>query len=77
MPEYVWMCLNKQDSEDASGPKYAKILSMAGFAICKRYTAFWICQSMPWLSSEYILSSKYTKILDMAGFSICKSYTGF
>ena len=30
MPEYECMCLNKQDSEDASGPKYAKILSMAG-----------------------------------------------
>ena len=33
MPEYVWMCLNKQDSEYASGPKYAKILNI---------TAFWI-----------------------------------
>ena len=33
MPEYVWMCLNKQDSEYASGPKYAKILNM---------TTFWI-----------------------------------
>ena len=34
------MCLNKQDSEYALGPKYAKILNMAGFSICERYTAF-------------------------------------
>ena len=29
MPEYASICLYKQDSEDASGPKYAKILTMA------------------------------------------------
>ena len=29
VPEYPWMCLNKQDSEFSSGPKYAKILNMA------------------------------------------------
>ena len=34
MPEYAWMYLNKQDSEYALGPKYAKILNMAGFSIC-------------------------------------------
>ena len=34
------MCLYKQDSEYASGPKYAKILNMAGFSVCDRYTAF-------------------------------------
>ena len=42
--EYTWMCLDKQDSEYASGPKYGKILNMA---------KFWICQgsqygSVPW-----------------------------
>ena len=26
--EYAWMCLDKQDSEYASGPKYGKILNM-------------------------------------------------
>ena len=31
MSEYDWMCLNKQDSEYASGPKYAKILNVAKF----------------------------------------------
>ena len=30
MPEYVWMCLYNQYSEYASGPKYAKLLSMSG-----------------------------------------------
>ena len=34
------MCLYKQDSQYASGPKYAKILNMAGFSVCDRYTAF-------------------------------------
>ena len=73
MPEYAWMCLNKQDSEHASGPKYAKILNMA---------KFWIRQSSQYASvsqlSEYTLTaSKYVGILNMAGFSRCKSYTGF
>ena len=83
MPEYAWMCLDKQDSEYASGPKYAKIVNMAkfwiwhGFSIWERYTAFWICQRMSWQSSEYILSPKYARILNIAGFWICKSYTGF
>ena len=42
MPEYVSMCLNKQDSEYASGPKicqsfeYGKIQNMTGFSICER-----------------------------------------
>ena len=31
--EYAWMCLNKQNFEYASGPKYAKILIMARFWI--------------------------------------------
>ena len=29
MPEYAWMCIYKQDSEYASGPKYVKLLNMA------------------------------------------------
>ena len=31
MSEYAWMCLNKQDSEYAPGPKYTKILIMTKF----------------------------------------------
>ena len=34
--EYAWMCLNKQDSEYADGPKYAKILNIAKFSISER-----------------------------------------
>ena len=37
------MCQNNQDSEYASGSKYAKyakILNMTGFSICERYTTF-------------------------------------
>ena len=62
MPEYVWMCLLEQDSEYASGPKYAEIMSMA---------KFWIWQgsqyATPWQSSEYILGSKYKycRVLNM------------
>ena len=33
MSEHAWMCLNKQDYEYASGPKYAKVLNMAMFWI--------------------------------------------
>ena len=33
MPEYVWMCLFKQDSEYVCDPKYAKIPSKAGFPL--------------------------------------------
>ena len=44
---------------------------MAGLSMCERYTTFWICQNMPWQSSEYILGSKYVRILNIAGFWIC------
>ena len=40
VPEYAWMCQTKQDSGYASGPKYTKILNMAGFSLCDRYTEF-------------------------------------
>ena len=50
--EYAWMWLNKQDSEYALGPKYAKILNMAEYSICEHYTEFWICQNMASQSSE-------------------------
>ena len=80
MPEYTGMCICKQNSEYTSGPKYAKILNLAGLAICESYAAFWICQNMPWQISEYILGSKHARILgysrNMAEFWIYKSYTG-
>ena len=60
--EHAWMNLNKHDSEYAYDPKYAKILNMIGLWICEYYTAFWICQIMPWQSCEYILG------LSMSGF---------
>ena len=61
MPEYAGICLNEQHSEYAWGPKYAKVLNVAGFSMCERYTASWRCQFMPWHSSEYISGSKYSK----------------
>ena len=71
------MIIDKQNSEYASGPKYAKVLNVAGFSICERYTAFWICQNVPWQSYEYILGSKYDRILNMAGFWICHNMTEY
>ena len=50
MLEYASMCLYKQDSEYASGPKHAKILNI---------TKFWIWQRSQYpsvtLRSEYAL----------------------
>ena len=50
---------------------------MVGFPIRERYTVFWICQNIPWQSSEYISGFKYARILNLAGFWICNSYKGF
>ena len=62
MPEYAWMCLYKQDSEYALGPKYAKILNMTGFSICE---AFHSVLNMP----EYaLICSKYARVLKMQEF---------
>ena len=58
--EHAWIWLNKWDCQYASGPKYAKILLMAGFSLCQHYTVFWI-----WQGSEYgrvPQGSKYTTI---------------
>ena len=47
--EYAWLSRNKQDSEYALGPKYAKILNMA---------KFWTWQSTQYANitqrSEYV-----------------------
>ena len=82
MSEYAWMCLNKQDSEYASGPKYAKILNIAKFLIWQGSQYASVTQDSEYVRiflniSEYISCSKYAKILNIAAFWICKSYTGF
>ena len=56
MPEYAWMYLNKQDSEYALGPKYAKILNMA---------KFWI-----WQDSQY--ASVLHSVLDMSEYALAE-----
>ena len=55
------MCLNKQDYEHVSGPKYTKILNMAEFSICQLFIALGIFQNMPGQSPEHILGSKYAR----------------
>ena len=75
MPKYVWMCLIKQDSEYAWGPKYARIMNMAGFSICELYAALWLSQNIPSQNYEYILASQYARILTIIVFWICKYYT--
>ena len=42
--EYAWICPNKQEFEYASGPKYAKILSMAKFWIWQGYQILSVTQ---------------------------------
>ena len=54
MPKYAWVILNKQDSEYAYGTKYAKILNLAGFLICERFTVFRVCQNIPCLTEFWI-----------------------
>ena len=34
--------------------EYDKVLNLAGFSICERYTVFWICQNMPCLTEFQI-----------------------
>ena len=61
MSEYAWICLNKQDSEYALSPKFAEILNMA---------KFWICRSfkMVNMSEQDMNIPEYVWILNMAGF---------
>ena len=51
MAEYAWKCLYKQDSEFASGPKYAQILNMV---------KFWIWQGFQYV--RVTQRSKYARI---------------
>ena len=38
--KYVWICLNKQGSEYAWGPKRATILNETGVIVVKQYMSF-------------------------------------
>ena len=58
--EYVWMWLNKQDSENVSGPKYVKILNTA---------KFWIWQGSQYASVRQ--RSKYIRICHERVLNIC------
>ena len=51
MPEYAWMCLYKQDSDYALGPKFTKILNMANV---------WIWQGSQ--NTNVTQRSEYTRI---------------
>ena len=78
MPEYDWMCLNKQGFEYAYDPKYAKILNMAKFWIWQgsQNTSVSQCQNVP----EYSLLDRVlniSRVLNMPVFWIWNSYTGF
>ena len=52
MPRVIKPGLRVQNFE------YDKVLNMAEFSICERYTAFWICQNMPWQCYVYISGSE-------------------
>ena len=57
------MCLYKQDSEYAWGPKYAKILNMAGFStICS------VTQRSEYVTICLDRVMNISQVLDMPGF---------
>ena len=65
IPEYTWVCLDKLDSEYASGPKYAKyakILNMVGFWIYEQYT----CSEYVRKCLDRVLNISW--VLNMPGF---------
>ena len=75
MPEYALTGFWIQGFKCASVtkcPEYARIcldwVLNTGFSIRERYTAFWICQNMPWHSFEYISGFKYARTMNMVWF---------
>ena len=62
LPEYASMSLNKQDSEYAEGPKYAKILNTEKFRIWQSSQYASITQHSEyariWSNSEYARVTK-------------------
>ena len=74
MPEYAWMCVNKQDPEYTSCLKYTEILNVAKSLTWQgsQMRALYSVLNMP----AYALTELWiylAKILNMAGFWICKS----
>ena len=71
------MCLNKQNSEYASRPKYSKVLNVVGFSICKCYTALTLnipehAVNVSRSSSLYLVLN-ISWVLNMPGLSIRQS----
>ena len=78
MSEYTWMCLNKQDFEYASSPKYAKILNGQG----SQYTSVTQHSEYARICTDRVLNISW--VLNMSGFLTwqgafwtCKSNTEF
>ena len=73
MPEYFWMYLNKQDSEDVSGPKYSKILNIAKFWIwqCSHYVSIAQRSEYARICLDRVLNISW--VLNMPGFWIWES----
>ena len=74
MPEYAWMCVNKQDPEYTSCLKYTEILNVAKSLTWQgsQMRALYSVLNMP----AYALTELWiylARILNMAGFWICKS----
>ena len=70
MAEYAWMYLDKQDSEYASGPKYAKILNMAKFYIWQgsQYANVLQRSEYPRICLDKVLNIAW--VLNIPGFKI-------
>ena len=67
------MCLRSKICQNS---EYGKVLNVAGFSICKCYTALSTCQNMSWQSSEYTSGSKYARILIWQGYEYVKVTQG-
>ena len=62
MPEYAWIRPNKQDSEFAVGPKYAKILNIAGFSIYKNMQELHRVLNMAQITENVCIGREYVLI---------------
>ena len=72
MPEYAWMCIYKQDSEHAPGPKHAKILNIAKFWIWQvsQYASVRQLSWYAWVCLERAPNLSW--VLNMLGFGISR-----
>ena len=73
MSEYAWTCLNKHNSECASGPKYAKILNMTKLWTWRGYQYASVTQPTEFVRICLGRVLNISWVLNMPGFWILQS----